>query len=234
MSRASSPPKSLECIVFDLDGTLVDSRRDIAMAVDMALAASNLQPLGPDRVAAFVGDGVRVLLERVLAAVGAPGVLLDEVVTRFVEAYREVLLETTRLYPGVLDTLDAAARRAVRLAVVTNKPHAFARAILEGLEILDRFSVVVGGDSLPVRKPDPTPIRHALEACGASPPTSVVVGDGEPDMLAGRAAGVVCVGVTYGFRSRAQLAGAGADAVVDSMDDLIPTLLATGFEFGRQ
>jgi phosphoglycolate phosphatase len=229
MPQRSCRIKDLACIVFDLDGTLVDSRNDIATALDMALAENRLPTVGPDRVAAFVGDGVRMLVQRSLTAIDASHSMTDGVIESFMTAYRSVLLATTRLYPGVRDVLDEARDRSIVLAVVTNKPYAFSTAILEGLEIDRYFRVVVGGDTLPVRKPDPATILFALEACGATPVTSVVVGDGEPDILAARAAGALAVGVTYGFRSRSLLADVGADALIDSMEEFFPTLAELGF-----
>jgi phosphoglycolate phosphatase len=228
MPHELTPIRDLDCIVFDLDGTLVDSRLDIATALDLALVERRLPALGPERVAGFVGDGVRMLVERSLTALEASHTMIDGVVTSFMDAYQRILLETTQTYPGVRETLDEARDRSIALAVVTNKPYSFSMAILEGLEIDRYFDILVGGDSLPVRKPDPSTILHALAACEALPANSVVVGDGEPDILAAKAAGTLAVGVTFGFRSRERLSEVGADVLLDSMAELFPALAKLG------
>jgi phosphoglycolate phosphatase len=211
---------TIRCVLFDLDGTLVDSRADIACALDAALARHGFDRVGEDRAATFVGDGARKLVERGLTASGAPLGATDSVLASYLEEYRRCHLERTKLYSGVEETLVELAGRGVRCAVVTNKPHEFSVSLLEHLGVARYLTAVIGGDSLPYLKPRPEPLLAALEACGAEPETAAMVGDGEPDMGAGRAAGVFPVGVTYGFRDRETLEAAGALAIIDAMREL--------------
>jgi phosphoglycolate phosphatase len=142
----------------------------------------------------------------------------------YLEEYRRTHLDRTCLYPGVAETLDALASRSVSAAVVTNKPHEFSQSLLDHLGVGHHFRAVIGGDTLPQRKPRPEPLLAALAACGADAAHGAMVGDGEPDLLAGRAAGVFTVGVTYGFRDAATLAETGADAFIDAMPELLQIL----------
>lgn len=215
---------TIRCVLFDLDGTLVDSRADIAVALDAALVRHGFAGVGEERAATFVGDGARMLVERGLAASAAPLGAADEVLASYLEEYRRCHLERTGLYPGVEETLVELTARGARCAVVTNKPHEFSVSLLEHLGVARYMTAIVGGDSLPYLKPRPEPLLAALEACGASPGESAMVGDGEPDMRAGRTAGVFTVGVTYGFRDRATLEAAGASAIIDAMSQLSATL----------
>jgi phosphoglycolate phosphatase len=189
---------AVRVVVFDLDGTLVDSSRDLATAVNAALAkvASGAAPLADEQVRSFIGSGARKLIERCLTASGL-GLPAKDVLPVFLEAYRGCLLDTTRLYPGVEEALDALAPRS--FAVLTNKPGDMSRAILEGLGVAHRFRRVYGGGDLPERKPDPVGLLRILEEAGATPAEGVMVGDSDIDVLTGRAAGVLTVGVAYGF-----------------------------------
>lgn len=211
----------IACVLFDLDGTLVDSRRDIATALDAALAVHRLGPLGVERASAMVGDGVRRLVERAIAATRGDAAIADDLIATYMNAYRVTHLETTVLYPGVANTLADLARRDIACGVVTNKPHEFSVSLLEHLNVRSYFEVVIGGDTLGQRKPDPAPLRVAMAACGATAAMTAMVGDGEADVLAGKAAGVRTVAVTYGFRSAESLAALGPDAMIDAMADLI-------------
>lgn len=218
------PPTSLHCVLFDLDGTLVDSRRDIAAALDDALVKHGLRPVGVDRLTPLVGDGVVMLIRRALEVVGAPAVLESVVLPTYVEAYGRRHLETTGTYPGVPQAVAALAGRGIRMAVVTNKPRDFSVSILEHVGLMPYIRDVIGGDTLEERKPSPEPLLAALAACDAGPSDAVMVGDGDTDMQAGVAAGLYAVGVTYGFRTAAQLVEAGADVLIDSMSDLAAVL----------
>jgi len=185
-------------IVFDLDGTLVDSLRDIATAANAALTrlAPGMPPLPPEDVRAFVGEGARVLVERMLerAGVDAP---VDEVLPVFLECYRSCLLDTTRLFPGVEEALHRLRGRL--LAVLTNKPGDLSRTILEGLRVADRFARIWGPADVPARKPDPAGLLHLARELGVSPADTIMVGDSPVDVRTGRAAKVRTVGVIYGL-----------------------------------
>ena len=185
-------------VVFDLDGTLVDSSRDLATAVNATLAriAPGAPPLSLDTVRAFVGDGAGVLVARTLARSGL-SLAKAEVLPIFLERYASCLLESTVLYPGVREALERLRPRA--LAVLTNKPGDMSRAVLAGLGVGERFFRIFGGGDLPARKPDPCGLHRLMEEAGASPAETVLVGDSAVDVRTGRAAGVLTVGVTYGF-----------------------------------
>jgi phosphoglycolate phosphatase len=190
--------QAIRLVVFDLDGTLVDSIGDIATALNAALAqiTPGVPALPVPRVRAFVGDGARLLVARGLEAAGLQ-VALDEALPVFVDAYRRHLLDTTTLYPGVRETLERLSTR--RLAVLTNKPGEMSRAILSGLGVARRFFRIVGGDDAPRHKPDPQGLLELMRVCDCTAEETMIVGDSAVDVRTGRAAGVRSVGVTYGF-----------------------------------
>ncbi len=220
LQRKKNPPNVVRCVLFDLDGTLVDSRRDIAAALDDALGEHGIAPIGVDRLAPLVGDGVSMLIRRALTLTEMPLDLEPAVLPTYLEAYERRHLETTTAYAGVPEAIEALAGREVSMAVATNKPHGFSVSILEHLGLMRYLRVVIGGDSMEHRKPAPEPLLAAVSACDALPEVSVIVGDGDTDMQAGIAAGLYTIGVTYGFRSAAHLAAAGADLLIDRMDEL--------------
>jgi len=185
-------------LVFDLDGTLVDSLADIAGAANATLGrlAPGVTPLSREDVRAFVGEGARQLVERCLAARDLSH-SADEVLPLYLDTYRTGLLVETRLYPGVAEALDALGGRT--LAVLTNKPGDLSRAILQGLGVAGRFARIWGGGDVPAKKPDPAGLLALAAALGARPEETALVGDSAVDVRTGRAAAVMTVGVTYGF-----------------------------------
>jgi len=209
-------------LVFDLDGTLVDSSRDIAAAVNAALArVSPGTPAIPlDAILSFVGEGARLLVERSLRHADL-GLSADEVLPVYVECYAERLLDTTRLYPGVAEALDALA--GPTLAVLTNKPGDFSRRILEGLGVARRFARVLGAGDVPSRKPDPGGLLRLMAETEAAPGETWMVGDSATDVAVARAAGVRVAGVTWGFHPVA-LRAAGPDRLIDRPPDLASLL----------
>jgi phosphoglycolate phosphatase len=209
-------------VVFDLDGTLVDSSRDLATATNAALAAvaPGVPPLSLAVVRSFVGEGAGVLIARSLAQAGIRKTA-EEVLPTFLDRYRRCLLDTTRLYPGVLETLDRLAGRT--LAVLTNKPGDMSRAILAGLGVAGRFARIYGGGDFPGRKPDPAGLLLLLDELGVGPEEAVLVGDSAVDVRTGRAAGVPTVGVTYGLNPES-LREAPPDVTIPDIRDLPPLL----------
>ena len=187
-------------VVFDLDGTLVDSSRDLATAVNRALqrVAPGTPALPEGMVRSFIGSGARVLITRSLAYAGLARPV-DEVLPVFLEAYRSCLLETTQLYPGTVEVLDRLRDRP--LAVLTNKPGDMSRAILEGLGVADRFFRIYGAGDVEARKPDPGGLVRIASEAAVKARDTVMVGDSSIDVCTGRAAGAFTVGVTYGFDS---------------------------------
>jgi phosphoglycolate phosphatase len=185
-------------VVFDLDGTLIDSTADLAAAVNATLAkiAPTAPALSLDRIRSFVGHGVGMLVTRALAEARVPA-RPEEVLPVYLEIYRRGMLNETRLYPGVADAL--AHLEGYALAVLTNKPGDMARAILEGLGVAARFARICGPEDVPARKPDPAGLRWLMTEAGAGPEATAMVGDSPVDVRTGRAAGVLTVGVSYGL-----------------------------------
>ncbi len=215
-------PRPCRLFLFDLDGTLIDSREDIVRAVNAVLDCMGRPVLPFEDVIPLVGDGVESLMQRSLQAVSGTAPHEAEVrkaVESLIEWYENHLLDSTCLYPGVLETLEAL--RGARMGLISNKPEALVRRILDELGISGYFCVVLGGDSLPRRKPDPSPLLAAMLRCNALPSETVMIGDSRTDILAGKSAGTFTCGVSSGFRSRAELESAGCDAVIDTLRDLV-------------
>lgn len=199
--------------LLDLDGTLVDSREDLWRAINHALARVGLPPRSLEEVTSFVGEGAAKLVARALAPRED---LLEPALAAWWEHYRIHLLDSTRLYPGVAEALAGAGRR---LAVLTNKPGAMARQILDGLGLAGRFAAVLGGDEAP-RKPDPAGARALLARLGGRAEDAVFVGDSRVDAATAAAAGIPFVGVAWGFGGEAELRAAGAATLVRSGAEL--------------
>jgi phosphoglycolate phosphatase len=208
-------------VVLDLDGTLVDSKEDLARAVNHALRGVGLPERSTDEVATFVGDGASNLVRRALGPANEH--LLQPALELWWEHYGEHLLDHTVLYPGLREILDAAR---VPLAVHTNKPGALARRILDGLGVLGRFLEVVGGDEGP-RKPDPAGTRALLERHGVAPRDALLVGDSLVDLRTARAVPMPFVAVTWGFVAEDRLAAGGAEVRVTRTAELAPWLAAS-------
>ena len=180
-------------ILFDLDGTLVDSVTDLATGINLLRGELDLPPLAIPVVRACVGDGATMLVRRALG---------DDLFTparlqRFLTLYGEHLAESTALYPGISDCLNLVAERP--LAVVTNKPYQLTMALLDTLNLTRYFRVVIGGDSCPVKKPDPTPLKVALHRLGATANGAIMIGDHHTDLISGQAAGLDVCFCTWGF-----------------------------------
>lgn len=200
-------------VVFDLDGTLVDSAADLAAAVNHALRGLGLPERPVAEITTFVGEGAARLVERAVA----PRVeLLEPGLELWWEHYRAHLLDQTRLYPGMAGLLRDAR---LPMAVHTNKPGSLARQILEGLGVLGLFTEVVGGDEAP-RKPDPGGTRAILARLGVSPAEAVYVGDSVVDLELARAVPMPLVTVTWGLVPEARLQAAGARTLVRSVEEL--------------
>jgi|SRR6185312_29572 len=208
-----------QAILFDLDGTLVDSVPDLAAAANGVLAELGRPPLGLAQVTRMVGDGVPALVERALAASGVVDTPLRVALDRFLALYEADPTRLTRPYPGVPEVLDQLAASGWRLGVCTNKPERATRSVLAGLGLERFFRVVLGGDSGPTRKPDPGPLRAALGAIGGTPGNAVMIGDHRNDIVAAQAAGMAVIFARYGYGS-ATLAGLAPDAVIDRFAEL--------------
>lgn len=207
-----------EHVIFDLDGTLIDSRDDLAAAVNHTLAALGLPALPSDTVVGYVGDGARALIERALGAAQADRI--EAGLQHFTAYYGAHLLERTRPCPGIAPVIDELARRGVALSVLTNKPEGMSRAILAGLGMLSRFGGVVGGDSLPARKPDPAGLLHLAARTGTARERLLLVGDSPVDLNTARAGGCAFCGVAWGF-APARLAAAAPVRLIAQPEELL-------------
>jgi len=214
---------SLKAIIFDLDGTLVDSARDLRDAVNVLLEEEGLRPIGLAEVKSMIGDGVAKLVERAVSATGGDLSRLPALVARFLQIYEANAACHTEAYPGVAETLAGLRGLGLPLAVVTNKPYAATIDILEALGLRAYFDAVVGGDTLPERKPHPAPILAALKHLSVAPKAALMVGDNYHDVQAARAAGVRAFAVTYGYSHKPH-AELGADHLIDAMSELLPAV----------
>lgn len=191
------PDQPLRCAVFDLDGTLVDSAPDIHAALDRLMVHRRLPSFARAEVVGMIGDGVRVLLERAFAARGL--VLDEDGFAHFMADYEANAAVLTRPFDGIPELLRGLGDAGWRLAVCTNKPVAAARVLLSGLGLDHHFSALGGGDSFPMRKPDPGHLRATLAAAGVNAEGAVMIGDHANDMLAARGAGVRAIFAGWGY-----------------------------------
>ncbi len=206
-------------LVFDLDGTLVDSSRDLAAAVNAALqrVAPGTAPIPLPAVISFVGEGARLLVERSLRHSGLE-LPPDDVLPVFLDCYSERLLDTTRLYPGIAEALSALRPRT--LAVLSNKPGPFSRTILEGLGVAARFARIWGAGDVTARKPDPSGLLRLARELGARADETLMIGDSATDVATARAAGVKGIGVAWGL-DPAGLRRARPDRVLERPSELL-------------
>jgi phosphoglycolate phosphatase len=211
-----------KAIVFDLDGTLVDSAPEIASALNAAMAEIGQPPFPLTDVQSFIGGGAKVALQRALAARGSQieAAVFDGMMASFYGVYAEVSRKGNGLYPGVIETLTALRAHDVPLGVCTNKADHITAIALEALGIRQFFSTVVGArDDIP-RKPAPDMLLKALSSLGATPAEGLVVGDSKSDVGSARAAGCPVIAVSYGY-PHGPVANLGADLVIDQMPDLL-------------
>ena len=219
--------KTPELVLIDLDGTLVDSVPDLAPAVDRMLSDLGRPAAGEARVRDWVGNGVERLVKRALTGTleGEPEAeLYEQAYPLFMQYYSDNTAAHSRLYPGVEAGLEALRRTVPHLACVTNKAERFTLPLLEHLGIAGVFELVVSGDTLPQKKPDPAPLLHAAEFFNVSPEHALMVGDSINDVRAARAAGYRVVCVPYGYNHGLDIRDAEPDAVIETLADL-PGLL---------
>jgi phosphoglycolate phosphatase len=210
-------------LIFDLDGTLIDSKLDLALSVNAALAHMGHEPLAHERIYGYVGNGAPTLLRRALGE-GASDADAARALAYFLDYYRAHMLDNTVSYPGVREGLEQLSN--FNMAVLTNKPVRFSKAILEGLGLVRYFRYIYGGNSFERKKPDPMGVHVLLRDLTAEPREAMVVGDSEVDIQTARNAGTWACGVTYGLGS-ALLAQCPPDLLVDSLTELPAYLDAT-------
>ena len=206
-------------VLFDLDGTLGDSAADIAEAVNRTLDELGHAREDEAMVRSWIGHGARALLARALRHAGSKAAV-DAVMPQFMVHYEDCLLLHARLYPGTVETLAALADAGVAMSMATNKPERMARVLVEAMGIGDRFTHLVGGDTLAERKPSATPLLHLAALHGVPAEQVLMVGDSEADAGAAQAAGMDLVLLRHGYPRDFDLERAGAVAVMDSLEGL--------------
>lgn len=216
----------IQLLIFDLDGTLIDSRQDLVNSSNYLRAVMSLPHLDDVTIASYVGDGARFLVRRLLDE-SPDEALVDRGLKIFLEYYRQHMLDHTVLFPGVLEAIEeiktTAAGSARALTVLTNKPVRFSRMILEGLGVANRFRSIYGGNSFEQKKPDPMGTHIILEETGIAREATLMVGDSDVDILTGRNAGIATCGVTYGLGLE-RMKATPPDVQVDDLRELAALL----------
>ncbi|WP_281649039.1 phosphoglycolate phosphatase [Parendozoicomonas sp. Alg238-R29] len=217
-----------QLVMFDLDGTLVDSVPDIATATDQMLEALGKPPAGIGKTRLWIGNGVAVLVQRALRDADFDDWANDtssdgfqKAKALFDEAYDESCGQFSTVYDGVYGFLNALNRSGVTMAVITNKSERFTGNLLEQRGLADYFSMVICGDSLPEKKPNPAPLLHVLSRFDVPAEQALMVGDSRHDIAAAKAAGVKCVAVPYGYNHGEPVEGFAPDTVVENLKELI-------------
>ena len=217
MNSESQNPPLYDLIVFDLDGTLIDSKLDLANSVNFTRQKMGLPLLEHRLIFSYIGDGATMLIRRAMGE-GLSESAIQQALETFLGHYREHLLDNTTLYPGVEKTLNDLY--ALKLAVLTNKPLRPSQAILQGLQILDRFNLIYGGDSFQHKKPHPIGLEQILRDTKTPPERALMVGDSYIDIQTGHNASVATCGVTYGL-ARDTLNEPKPDFLADDFQELI-------------
>jgi len=213
----------MDLLIFDLDGTLIDSRRDLAQSVNATRAHMSMGPLELDTVSSYVGNGAPLLMRRALGD-QATETEVQEALEFFLEHYREHALDFTTLYPGVKESLERLAAAGKRMAVLTNKPVRMSRLIVDGLGIGPLLFQVYGGNSFDFKKPHPIGIETLMREAGCGRPQTMMVGDSSVDVETARNAEVACCGVSWGFQPES-LSERPPDLLVDRMEQLADWVL---------
>jgi phosphoglycolate phosphatase len=213
----------LKAVLFDLDGTLVDSEKDIAEAANFTREHYGLKRVPDSTIAQYVGNGVLTLLEKSLDTTDQTKIL--EAYKIFQEHYRIHCADFTKPFPGTFDLLNALKKRNIKMGVVSNKPQEFTTSVLEKLDLAPYFQVAFGPEATTNRKPHPEPLLVALQKLVAQPHEAVMIGDSIVDIQAAQAAQIRVAVLTHGYGTREVLSSANPDWMVDSLQELIPILV---------
>ncbi len=212
-------------VVFDLDGTLVDTAPDLVASLNHTIAAADLEPVGYGDLTYLVGHGAKAMIERAFKLRGKPLTEAEfpPMMQRFLAHYGETMPGESRPYPGLEAALDRLSGEGFRLAVCTNKPEALARRLLDGLGLIGRFAAITGGDTFTVRKPDAAHLTGTVERAGGQTGGTLMVGDSLNDFLVARNAGMPVLGVPFGY-SDAPIESFEPDHIIHHFDELTPQL----------
>lgn len=216
--------KNKELIIFDFDGTLIDSNPDLTQALNTMLTHYDLEPITLEEASLYIGNGAKKLVERGLNHRLQPEeiteTLFKEAFEFFFKAYGDVVCDKTYLYPGVVETLQYLHGKGYDMTICTNKPYKFIEPILDGLSIKQYFKLWVGADSLPKQKPDAMPLLHLAETLDRDIEKSIMVGDSKNDILAAQNAKMESIGVSYGYNYNEHISDYNPDKVVDKFAEL--------------
>lgn len=216
-------------LLFDFDGTLIDSAPDLALAVNHTMKSLNRSEFDEELIRSWVGNGALTLVKRGLSGKSEVDSELDEILVKkaleiFLEFYTKNLCVQTRLYPNVAKTLNSLKAKDYRLAIITNKPYDFIEPILQGLNIDNIFELFIGGDSLKLKKPNPEPLLYVCQSLGVSNIDTLMIGDSKNDILAAKAAAIESIGVSYGYNYGEDISVYNPDIVVDDFGEILKSL----------
>jgi phosphoglycolate phosphatase len=217
------PLNTPEMVLFDLDGTLIDTVPDFTYSVDTMLQEINLPKRGEEKVRTWVGNGIEHLVKCALTNefnVEPATELFDKAFPLFLEIYADNVCQRSQFYDGVKEGINYLKENNFKLGCVTNKRERFTHTLLKSLGLYDKFGIVIAGDTLSKKKPDPLPLLHAAEYFGVTPASSLMVGDSKNDVNAARAAGFQVVCVSYGYTLGEDIREANPDIVIDSLAEL--------------
>ncbi len=211
----------LKALIFDLDGTLVDTAPDLAAATNTILVAEGRRRVSLNEIRNMVGQGARRMIERGFTATGAPlePQRLEPLYERFIAYYVEHIADESRLFPGVADLIARCRRSGVALAVCTNKLETLSVSLIAAMGLSEDFPVIIGPDTIGIGKPDPAPYVEACWRLGVKPDETTMIGDSETDILTARAAGVPVIAVSFGYTDK-PVRSLSPDHVVDHFDEI--------------